>query len=235
MPFTGLRALIIEDDPGVRRFLQATFAVQGFTIQEADAGRAGIEIAATQKFDIVVLDLALPDVDGQELIPRLRTLTAAPIMVLSSRDDEAEKVKALDAGANDYVTKPFGVDELMARVRVSMRDRLTVNDANPIFRTGELEINVNSRIVRRGTEDIRLAPKEFALLRQLVLNAGKVMTTKHLMEAAWGEEADIQYLRIYIRQIRQKLELNPARPRLIVNEPGIGYRLQVDGMMPKAS
>jgi len=223
-----LSVLVVEDDAAIQRFLRNTFTVEGYRVHEAHSGEAAINLVREVRPQLIVLDLGLPDVDGMDLIPRLRTLTPVPIVVLSSRGDEPGKVMALDLGADDYVTKPFGVDELMARVRAALRHRLASEGSPPTFRTGALEVDLVHRIVMHGHEEVKLSPKEYDILRELVVHAGKVLTHRHLLRVAWRDETiDVQYLRVYVRQLRQKLESSPEQPRYIVTEPGVGYRLQI--------
>jgi two-component system KDP operon response regulator KdpE len=174
----------------------------------------------------VLLDLGLPDVDGLQLLSQIRKLSPVPIVVLSSRGDEAAKVTALDSGADDYVTKPFGAEELMARIRAALRHRLQQQGAERTFASGDLSVDLVRRLVKRGSEDVKLSPKEYDILEQLVIHAGKVLTHKHLLREVWRDETvDPQYLRVYVRQLRQKVEDDPSTPRHVLTEPGVGYRL----------
>lgn len=221
--------LIVDDEPAIRRFLRNTLAVQDYRVVEAETAEAALWSARHEKPDMIVLDLGLPDRDGLELIRDWRAQSAIPIIVLSSRVDEKVKVAALDAGADDYMTKPFGVDELMARIRTAMRHRFTSQGTQPAFTTGKLEVDLVKRLVRIRGEDVKLSPKEYDILRHLVIHAGKVLTHSHLVREIWGHETavDVQYLRVYIRQIRQKIEQDSERPEYIVTESGVGYRLQL--------
>jgi len=177
--------------------------------------------------DLIVLDLGLPDMQGHELLRTMRARNdSVPIVVLSSRDDEAGKVQALDSGADDYVTKPFGMDELLARMRAALRHQLQTHGERPIFRVGDLSVDLVRRIVKLGDKDIKLSPKEYELLRMLVQHAGKVLTHKFLLSQLWDDLTDAQYLRVYVRQLRQKIEADPERPHYILTETGIGYRLR---------
>ena len=222
-----LRILIVDDEPPIRRFLRTSLAAQGYRIWEAETGAAGLDMIRSNPIDVIVLDLGLPDISGFEIIRRLREQgSAVPIIVLSSRADEAGKVKALDLGADDYVTKPFGVDELLARVRAALRHRLQQQGERPIFRSGDLSVDLVRRIVTVGDREVKLSPREYELLRLLVAHAGKVLTHKFLLREVWGGDGDVQYLRIYIRALRQKLEANPERPQHIITEQGVGYRLR---------
>lgn len=219
--------LLIEDDPSIRRFLRNTLTVHGFQLTEATTGAEGLKLVRERIPQIVVIDLSLPDADGLDLIPEIRRLSPVPIIILSSRGDEKTKVSALDLGADDYVTKPFGVDEFMARIRAAIRHSLTAAGGAPIVRTGNLQIDLIHRRVSLSGIEVKLSPKEFELLKELAVHAGKVLTHRHLLRAGWTDTADvdIQYLRIYIRQLRQKLESAPDQPRYILTEPGVGYRL----------
>jgi two-component system KDP operon response regulator KdpE len=224
----AVRVLIIEDDPAILRFLRNTLRVQDYDVREAETGAEGLVLVRQLKPDIVILDLGLPDVDGMDVIKQLRDFSAVPILVLSSRSDEAGKVMALDMGADDYVNKPFGVDELMARLRTALRHRLAEEGSLPVFTTGGLSVDLTHRNVTVDGNEVKLSRKEYDILRELVVHAGKVLTHRHLLQSAWsGEDVDVQYLRVYIRQIRQKLEKLPDRPTYILTEPGVGYRLQL--------
>ena len=225
----GIRVLIIEDDPAIRRFLRNTLRVQQYEVREADTGEDGIALVRQIQPELVILDLGLPDIDGMEVIRRIRELSNVPILVLSSRSDEAGKVTALDLGADDYVSKPFGVDELMARMRAALRHGLASEGSLPVFSSGGLVVDLTRRIVTVDGAEVKLSRKEYDILRELVVHAGKVLTHRHLLRVAWGSETgvDVQYLRVYIRQIRQKIERSPEQPRYVVTEPGVGYRLQL--------
>jgi two-component system KDP operon response regulator KdpE len=221
------RILIVDDEPAIRRFVRTTLSVQGYHVLEAEDGRTALEVVARNPVDLLVLDLGLPDVDGFEVIRQLREGgSTVPIIVLSSRTDEAGKVKALDLGADDYVTKPFGVDELLARIRAALRHRLQQQGERPVFRSGDLKVDVVRRIVTVRGEEVKLTPREYDLLRLLVAHAGKVLTHNFIMREVWNGETDVQYLRIYIRALRQKLEADPQRPQHILTEQGVGYRLR---------
>ena len=199
---------------------------QGYQVWQAADGRSGLELLA-QKPDLIILDLGLPDVQGLELLPRIRARNEqVPIVVLSSRGDEAAKVAALDLGADDYVTKPFGTDELLARMRAALRHQLQMHGERPVFQTGGLSVDLVHRIVKVGGKEVKLSPKEYDLLRMLVQHAGKVLTHKFLLGELWDDLTDAQYLRVYVRQLRQKIEINPERPQYILTETGIGYRLR---------
>jgi two-component system KDP operon response regulator KdpE len=224
----GIRVLLIEDDPAILRFLRNTLRVQDYEVVEATSGREGLALVRARRPELVILDLGLPDIDGIEVIRAIRVESPVPILVLSSRSDEQGKVAALDLGADDYVSKPFGVDELMARMRAALRHRLASEGSQPVFRTGALAVDLLRRIVTIDDMELRLSKKEYELLRELVIHAGKVLTHRHLLRAAWNDESvDVQYLRVYIRQLRQKIEPTPDNPRYVLTEPGVGYRLSV--------
>ncbi|MGE0748939.1 MAG: response regulator [Rhodospirillales bacterium] len=221
-----MRILVVDDEPAIRRLLHTTLVAQGYQTFEAVDGRAALEAVGRHPVDLMILDLGLPDVDGTDIIAQLRGAgSALPIVVLSSRTDEAGKVRALDLGADDYVTKPFGIDELLARVRAALRHRLQQQGEKPVFRAGDLAVDLVRRIVTVRGEEVKLSPREYDLLRLLVLHAGKVLTHKFILREVWGTETDVQYLRIYIRALRQKIEATPERPQHIRTEQGVGYRL----------
>lgn len=223
------RILIVDDEPAIRRLLRSTLGVQDYSVLEAAGVAQALEVLGREKVDLIILDLGLPDGDGLEVINKLRPHSQVPIIVLSSRDDERGKVQALDAGADDYVTKPFGVEELVARIRAALRHRVQAQGGKPLFQADGLSVDlVHRRILRDGAE-IKLSPKEYDILQQLVIHAGKVLTHRHLLREVWGSDNDddVAYLRVYIRQLRGKLEPDPARPALILTEPGVGYRLRV--------
>ena len=221
--------LIVDDEPPIRRLLRTSVGSQGFQVIEAGDGRSALAEVGRSRPDLVILDLGLPDMDGLEVIRALRVGgDAVPILVLSSRADEKGKVEALDLGADDYVTKPFGTAELFARIRAALRHRLQQQGEQPVFRSGDLEVDLVRRIVRLRGEEVKLTPKEYDILRMLVAHAGKVLTHRMLMSEVWRGETDVQYLRIYIRQLRQKIEANPERPQYILTETGIGYRLRME-------
>jgi len=219
--------LIVDDEPPIRRFLRTSLAAQDYRVVEADTGTAALARIADEHPDLIVLDLGLPDMDGIELIRRIRQTVETPIVVLSVRDDEKGKVQALDLGASDYVTKPFGTEELLARVRAALRHRLLEQGERPIFKLKDLEVDLVRRIVTRRGERIHLTPKEYELLRHLIAHAGKVLTHKQLLREIWGPAhvEDSDYLRSYVRMLRNKIEDDPARPQLLLTEPGVGYRL----------
>ena len=218
--------LIVEDEPPIRRLLRTTLGAHEYRTIEAATGAEALSGLRHHRPDLVLLDLGLPDVDGLQLLSQIRKLSPVPIVVLSSRGDEAAKVTALDSGADDYVTKPFGAEELMARIRAGLRHRLQQQGAERTFSSGDLSVDLVRRLVRRGGEDVKLSPKEYDILEQLVIHAGKVLTHKHLLREVWRDESvDPQYLRVYVRQLRQKVEDDPSTPRHVLTEPGVGYRL----------
>jgi len=222
-----LRVLVVDDEPAILRFLRAGLSGQGYVVLEATTGQAVLDQVRRKAVDLVVLDLGLPDIDGLEVIRNLRDTGAAlPIIVLSSREDEKAKVDALDLGADDYVTKPFGMDELQARIRAAHRHRLQQQGELPIFRCGELTVDLVRRIVTVRGREVKFSPREYDLLRLLVANAGKVLTHNHILREVWGPNTDVQYLRIYIRALRQKIEQDTERPHYILTETGVGYRLR---------
>jgi two-component system KDP operon response regulator KdpE len=201
-------------------------STQGYQIIEAPDGKTALNLLSREP-DLIILDLGLPDIPGHELLQRIRARNeSVPIVVLSSRGDEAGKVQALDLGADDYVTKPFGMDELLARMRAALRHQMQTHGERPIFRTGDLSVDLVRRIVKVSDSEIKLSPKEYELLRVLVQHAGKVLTHKFLVGELWDELTDAQYLRVYVRQLRQKIEKDPERPQYVLTETGIGYRLR---------
>lgn len=222
-----LRILIVDDEPPIRRFLKTALGAQDYRVEEAGDGETALEFLKRNPVDLVILDLGLPGMDGLEVIQRLREEgSTMPIIILSSRDDEAGKVAALDLGADDYVSKPFGMEELSARIRAAMRHRLQQAGEKPLFKSGDLTVDLVRRIVTVKGEEVKLTPREYDLLRLLVSHAGKVLTHKFILKEVWGGETDVQYLRIYIRTLRQKLEADPEQPSLILTEQGVGYRLR---------
>lgn len=218
--------LIVEDEPAIRRLLRAMLEANDYRALDAATAADAEWTLRHHRPDLVLLDLGLPDIDGLQLLSQIRKLSPVPIVVLSSRGDEAAKVTALDSGADDYVTKPFGAEELMARIRAGLRHRLQQQGAERTFSSGDLSVDLVRRLVRRGGEDVKLSPKEYDILEQLVIHAGKVLTHKHLLREVWRDESvDPQYLRVYVRQLRQKVEDDPSTPRHVLTEPGVGYRL----------
>jgi two-component system KDP operon response regulator KdpE len=228
---TPPHVLLVEDEPSMRRFLQSTLVDHGFRVVTAENGRRGLEQATSHNPDLVILDLGLPDMDGLEVTARLRDWSEAPILVVSAREQQADKVQALDAGANDFVTKPFGVGELMARMRVWIRQATrAADDAAPIKRIGDLRFDFARRLVFLGEAEVHLTRTEYRLLALLVKNAGKVLSHRQILESVWGPRhgEDAQYVRVYMGHLRRKIEKDPARPRYLVTEPGIGYRLKTE-------
>ncbi len=226
MSAAPVRVLVVDDEPPIRKLLRMGLSAHGYRILEAHNGKAALDMLG-QKPDLVLLDLGLPDAQGHELLRTIRACSeSVPIVVLSSRSDEASKVRALDFGADDYVTKPFGMDELLARMRAAVRHQLQTHGERPVFRVGELSVDLVRRAVKVGDREIKLSPKEYDLLRVLVQHAGKVLTHKHLLGELWDDLTDAQYLRVYVRQLRQKVEADPERPQYILTETGIGYRLR---------
>ena len=222
-----LKVLVIDDEPPIRKLLRMGLATQGYQVIDAPNAKIALEQMA-QKPDFVILDLGLPDMQGLDLLRALREQNeAVPIVVLSSRADESAKVQALDFGADDYVTKPFGINELLARIRAAVRHQLQSHGERPIFRVGELSVDLVRRIVKVGEQDVKLSPKEYDLLRLFVQHAGKVLTHNFLLRELWGPSADSQYVRVYVRQLRQKIEEHPDSPEYILTETGVGYRLRV--------
>jgi two-component system KDP operon response regulator KdpE len=226
MSAAPLKILVIDDEPPIRKLLRMGLGTQGYQILDAPNGKTALELMAEAP-DLVILDLGLPDMQGLELLRMIRARNeSVPIVVLSSRGDEVGKVQALDLGADDYVTKPFGMDELLARMRAALRHQLQIHGERPIFRTGELSVDLVRRIVKVADKEAKLSPKEYELLRVLVQHAGKVLTHRFLLNELWSTPIDAQYLRVYVRQLRNKIEPNPARPQYILTETGIGYRLR---------
>ena len=225
MTSAPVRILVVDDEPPIRKLLRMGLTAHGYEVIDATNGRMALEMLA-RKPHLVILDLGLPDIDGLELLRTIRQQEESlPVVVLSSRGDEAGKVAALDLGADDYVTKPFGMDELLARMRAALRHQLQMHGERPVFRVGDLSVDLVRRIVKLGDKDVKLSPKEYELLRLLVQHAGKVLTHKYLLQELWNEPTDTQYLRVYIRQLRRKIEAEPERPRYLFTETGIGYRL----------
>ncbi len=222
-------AIVVEDERQIRRFLRTSLEAEGFAVFEAETGKQGLVEAATRKPDMVILDLGLPDMDGVDVIRDLRTWTDLPIVVLSARAQEADKIDALDAGADDYLTKPFGVGELLARIRVALRRRAAGPDGHDTreVRFGDVKVDLQARRVYRGDEEIHLTSIEYRLLTVLIRNAGKVLTHRQLLKEVWGPPhvESSHYLRTYMAHLRQKLEADPAQPKHLITETGVGYRL----------
>lgn len=224
------RMLIIEDEVAIRRFLRHGLDPAAFTLLEAENGRQGLHLAATENPDLILLDLGLPDMDGVEVARDLREWSEVPVIVLSARGREQDKIDALDAGADDYMTKPFGMGELLARVRVALRHANKKGVDDPTFTFGTVRLDLSKRQVFRNDEEVHLTPNEYKMLAMLVRNAGKVLTHRQLLLEVWGPGyvTETHYLRVYMGQLRQKLEQVPAQPEFLINEPGVGYRLRVD-------
>ena len=226
MSAAPLKVLIIDDEPPIRKLLRMGLRAQGYRVFEASDGKTAMQELANSP-DLIILDLGLPDVQGLELLREIRSRDdSTPIVVLSSRVDEPAKVRALDLGADDYVTKPFGMNELLARIRAALRHQLQVQGERPVFKVGELVVDLVRRIVKVGEKEVKLSPKEYELLRVFVQHAGKVLTHKFLLKELWDAQVDAQYLRVYVRHLRQKIESDPELPRYILTETGVGYRMQ---------
>ena len=222
------RILVVDDEAAIRRFLRAGLGAEGYELVEAETGAAAVALAAKEKPDLVILDLGLPDKDGTEVLREIRHASLVPVIVLSVRSDEKGKVAALDLGADDYITKPFGMSELVARIRAALRHRLQQQGEAPVFRSGDLAVDLVRRVVTLAGKEVKLSAKEYDLLRMLVMHAGKVLTHQFLLREVWGpaHTEDVQYLRVYVRTLREKLEEEPTRPRYILTETGVGYRLK---------
>ena len=217
MTTVSIKVLVIDDEPPIRKLLRMGLSTQGYEIIEATNGKNGLALLAENP-DVIILDLGLPDIPGLDLLAMIRERNErVPIVVLSSRGDETAKVQALDHGADDYVTKPFGMEELLARLRAAVRHQLQVQGERPVFRLGDLSIDLVRRIVKVRDKDVKLSPKEYDLLRVLVQHAGKVLTHKFLLDELWDETTDTQYLRVYMRQLRRKIEADPERPEVSLN------------------
>lgn len=222
-----LRVLVVDDEPAILRFLRASLESQGYIVSTAADARSALDMARRHTADLVVLDLGLPDMDGLDVVRQIREAgETLPIIILSSRENESAKVAALDLGADDYVTKPFGIDELLARIRTAERHRLQQEGEKPLFRAGDLSVDFVRRIVSVRGGEVKLSPREYEVLRLMAAHAGKVLTHRFMLREIWGTDADVQYLRIYIRALRQKIEAEPERPALILTETGVGYRLR---------
>jgi two-component system KDP operon response regulator KdpE len=223
--------IVIEDDPSIRRFLRTGLSTRDFTVFEADTGKRGIVEAGVRKPDLVILDLGLPDMDGVEVIKAIRSWSAIPIIILSARSSEQHKIDALDAGADDYLTKPFGFGELLARIRVALRHAIRPQDAvqSDVFVSANLKVDLHNRLVSIDDQEIHLTPIQYRLLVTLVKHAGKVLTQQQILKEVWGPsyQENAHYLRIYMSQLRQKLEADPTQPRFLLTESGVGYRLKV--------
>lgn len=220
------RILIIDDEPQIRKLLKVSLKAHEFVIDEAESGQDGINRAAIFKPDLLIVDLGLPDIDGKEVVRQIREWSNAPIIVLTARDQEQEKIEALDAGADDYVAKPFSMGELMARIRVCLR-RIATSDSEPLLTCGGLTVDMAQRRVAVDGHEIKLTPTEYLIIKLLAQNAGRVLTHKQLLKAVWGNSdySDTHYVRVYVGMLRRKIEKDPAQPKYIITESGIGYRL----------
>jgi two-component system KDP operon response regulator KdpE len=223
---TGAQVLIVDDEVQIRRFLRISLEANGYHVHETASGEEAIVRTAQLRPDLVILDMGLPDLDGLEVLKRLREWTQTPVIILSVRDSDRDKVAALDAGADDYLTKPFSVDELMARIRTAQRHAQPQSE-EVIFTSGQLQVDLTRRLVSVNDEPVKLTPTEYALLRLLIQHAGRVLTHQQILRTVWGPEYvnETHYLRVYFAQLRQKIEANPALPEIILTEPGVGYRL----------
>ena len=228
----GARVLVIEDEPGIARAVTANLSAHGFEVDAAGSGETGLDAYDRWHPDVIILDLGLPDIDGSEVIRHVRSLGSTPIIVLSVRGAEREKVAALDLGADDYLTKPFGVDELLARVRVALRHAARPEaGAAPLYRSGDLEVDLERRRVRFAGQEVHLTPTEYDLLKAFIAHPDKLLTDRMLLHAVWGPEYgdEAHYLHVYIARLRKKIEPDPQQPRYLVTEPGVGYRLVTAG------
>ena len=225
----GVRVLVVDDEAAIRRYLRASLSAHGYTVFEVESGKAALEAITAERPDMVILDLGLPDVDGVEVTRLLREWSRIPIIILSVRGQEADKIAALDAGADDYLTKPFGTGELLARMRVALR-RASQSQAEPVFIVDELAVDLGRRLVAVAGAEVQLTPTEYDLLRTLVSHAGKVLTHRQLLREVWGMgyEQETHMLRVNISNLRHKIETDPARPHYILTEPGVGYRLRAN-------
>jgi two-component system, OmpR family, KDP operon response regulator KdpE len=227
MTNSSVKILVVDDEPPIRKLLRLGLSTQGYSVVEAMNATDAIEQIALTQPDLVVLDLGLPDLSGYELLRRWRDERSdLPVVILSSRTDEGGIVQALELGADDYITKPFGMNELVARIRVALRHRLQQQGERPIFATGGLSFDLVKRIVKVDGKEVKLSPKEYEILRVLVQHAGKALTHRFLLAQVWGGSTDVQYLRVYVRQLRQKIERLPDQPQYITTETGVGYRLR---------
>jgi len=223
----GQRVLVVDDEIAIQRFLRVALNGQGFVVSVATTGQDALQMAALEKPDLLILDLGLPDMDGVEVTRRLREWSQVPVIILSVREQETDKIAALDAGADDYLTKPFGMGELMARIRVVLR-RQTAGTSEPVFHLGDLTVDLSSHLVLARENEVQLTPTEYDILRALVVHAGKVLTNQQLLRQVWGEGYDdLHILRVNISNLRHKLEPDPSRPTYIHTEPGVGYRLKI--------
>ncbi|MGX8012006.1 response regulator transcription factor [Mesorhizobium sp. ORM8.1] len=219
--------LVVDDEPPIRKLLRVGLGSQGYAVSEAPSARVAIELMQSESPDLILLDLGLPGMTGLELLAKWRgDGLDIPVVILSSRTDEAGIVSALELGADDYVTKPFGMNELVARIRVALRHKFQQQGEKPVFHTGDLTVDLVKRIVKVEGNEVKLSPKEYDILRILVQHAGKVLTHQFMLKQIWGDTTDVQYLRVYVRQLRQKIEQTPDQPRYITTETGVGYRLR---------
>lgn len=225
---SGLRVLVVDDELAIRRFLRTSLQAHGYVVYEASSGEEALVEIVNKRPDLVVLDIGLPGIDGIEVTQKIREWSDLPLLILSVRDQEKEKIAALDAGADDYLTKPFGVGELMARMRVALRRASKPSD-EPVFTSGDLLVDLSKRLVKVGGEEISLTPTEYDLLRILIQESGKVLTHRQIIHAVWGDayQSEAHLLRVNISNLRKKIEKDPSRPTYIVTEPGVGYRLRV--------
>ncbi len=225
-PKSAPTALVIDDEPQIRRLLRVTLEANGYRVFDASTGQEGIAHAAQRRPDVVLLDLGLPDLDGVEVVKRLREWSRIPVIILSVRDGEDDKVASVDSGADDYVTKPFSAVELLARIRTALR-HTQPSGTEAVFRCGNLEVDLAARVVRKRGQEIKLTPIEYSLLRLLVTHAGKVLTHRQLLNEVWGPKAvaETHYLRVHLAHLREKLEDDSSQPKLILTEPAVGYRL----------
>jgi two-component system, OmpR family, KDP operon response regulator KdpE len=228
MPSLAEIILVVDDEPQIRRFLRTSLAAHGYEVLEAASGEEALRRATGNRPDLIVLDLGLPDIDGFEVLEKIRQTSVAPVFILSVRARESEKVRAFELGADDYVTKPFGMAEFVARVKGALRRRTPARTSLSVFSAGNLEVDFEHRIVRRDGQDLHLSPKQYRLLQILATHAGKVVTHQQLLREIWGaaHTEDVQYLRVFMRKLRNKIETDPARPRYLLTELGVGYRLR---------
>jgi two-component system KDP operon response regulator KdpE len=227
MTNSSVKILVVDDEAPIRKLLRVGLSTQGYTVSEAENARAAIEEVRITQPDLILLDLGLPDISGHDLLRRWRDEgSELPVVILSSRTDERGIVEALELGADDYVTKPFGMNELVARIRVALRHRLQQQGERPVFETGGLSVDLVKRIVKVDGKEVKLSPKEYEILRVLVQHAGKALTHRFLLDRVWGGSTDVQYPRVYVRQLRQKIERLPDQPQYITTETGVGYRLR---------
>lgn len=230
MPQADHLILIIEDEQPIRRFLRASLTNEGYRVNEASSGEDGLRTASRQPPDLVILDLGLPDMDGQEILRRLREWLTAPVIILSARDQEQQKIEALDSGADDYVTKPFGIGELLARMRTALRHAHHVTPASSDVSVGDLRVDLSARLVYRHNAEVHLTPLEYKLFVTMLKHSGKVLTHRFLLKEVWGphDTHETHYLRVFVASLRRKLEDDPARPRYILTEQGVGYRFATE-------